>query len=154
MGDRLNRYRQRSQAESRDRGSENTARYDFCVNELPALARRAIDAIDGREQAEGNHQVLECRNERGETDEYAAWMLGDWPPHDLPRELQGYSVFVLEDARIVSRSHFWSGETVTVPYNPNLHATQALNVQSIYAALAYLPRDYYFEKENMDRIPS
>ncbi len=153
MGPRLDRLRNNEQTYQTTHEQAVDNRINFCLRELPTLTAKVVEAINKKKNVEEDYVPVHFNDMTGGANEYAAWSLLTWPAYGLPGDVQSYEVLMLEDGRLVSRSTDWSNVVTMDNYDPFRHQSPALNVVSVYSALASLPRDYFFREEHMGRLP-
>lgn len=163
--DNLNQRRQHMNRRGNDKFIE---RRDFCVANLQQVADRAVELIKAayaeqfeksglkyRESAEDRdrYEMIRYKNEQ-----HAAWLVGSWPPRELPDRLvmKDYNVYLLDSGKIVSVTNYYN-EAMPVrvePYDPYRYETQTLNAMTIYHNIAQLPGDPEFQKESEEQLPA
>lgn len=169
MSDFLDSLNQRKRNIERNRGESAAARRDYCIEHLPQLAHDAVELIKAafadqyenpenqyRESAEDrdSYEVIQYNG-----DSHAAWKVGTVPlsiigmPARL--EIEDYSIYLLDNADIISVTSFYDGRTAYVErYQPSRYETEEYNVSSIFYNIATLPGDPNFQKERTKNIPS
>lgn len=119
---------------------------------MPALALKVAEELrkKGNVISGKQHVAIEYRGVIR-----AGWRLGNnWPSSALPKDVKEYGVYYLDSRDIVSKTTYWSGREVVGNYDPFLYVLPAMNPQTVYAALADLPGDFYFEQTQMKLIPT
>lgn len=114
---------------------------------LPQLGKAAIETLQEanfmHQGSAGEFTEIEYANDR-----QAAWDLRIWPTYDLPSSVEAYRVALLESGTIVSvrRSH---GIDRIEAYDPDRYDDSFEELGTVYATLAKLPKNYFFETEWM-----
>lgn len=151
---RLARHRAESQSHTTD---GETARRAYCndVN-YSTIATAVVRKLITEDRI---HTWNSAESMDFEGQERAAWLLRDWPPHDLPHDVKSYKVYLiaLGETRaasgiIVSVRVWYSGQYVVERYDPDRYGDETIAAMTVYTTASQLPGDHFFTKEHTPAI--